>query len=268
MKLSFLPEEERVRQHDCREEEHSGSRFFHAAGEEFQERVGDDTAEDTARDTAEERDSRENQECRDGFRFVLPVDMCEASSHQNSDEDQSGSRDGETAGDGEDQRREKDAHEEKHADRHGRQSGPSSRFHAGSAFDVRRDRGVSAKRPEHRPQCVRKKDPVHARDRSVFFHESRLMAHADDRPERVENVHEEQNENERNQVFQICPDARKIHLSRDFHRISRHSENSGDLQSSESHCHERRDCHADQDCTGDFPNLQRPGKAEISRGTR
>ncbi len=185
---------------DC-QDIHDPVNALEVARERVDERIGNHAGHDAVRNRVAERHINDREERWDRLARVGPVDLGARGEHHVADDDQRRGRC--EAGDCEEDRREEDREGEERRARHGREARAAARHHARGGLDVGRRRGRAEQRADRGRDRVRAQRARDARELAVLVEEAALHRDADQRPERVEEVDEEEREHDDEEVERL-----------------------------------------------------------------
>jgi len=162
------------------------------AGEDFEQRLGDESERNAIRDREGQRNAQDDQEGRKGFIGGVLSDRAYAGDEAPREDERRGTHRMETAhvaADHFDQRHEEEREKKKHSRHHRAEPGASTRRDAGRRLDAGSHGRGSEKRSERGAGRVGEKRPARSLKLPVA-EKPGLRTHADQRADRVEQHHD------------------------------------------------------------------------------
>lgn len=191
--LQIQPNQENAAQHP-----HQDGNVLRPAADDGTQNEAQNPENNALRDAVGQQHYHHGHQRRKTLAEVRKVDMAQSPRHQKADDDQNRRRR---------KRRDqqKDRRKEQRRQKQPRRGdGGQPRFaafgHARRAFGERRDRRRTEGRPHDRPERVGDQRFLHIDQRAVLIRHPRLARDADQRAERVENIHKEQREEHHEEV--------------------------------------------------------------------
>lgn len=178
------------------------------AGDEIQQRPGDDADGDALRDAVRQGHGHDGQEGRDGIGRIVKVDLCHRAQHIEAHHDQGGSR--RKGRDGQEQGAEDHRQQEEDTGGHGRQAGAAALGDAGSALHVGGGGGSAQHGTGAGGDGIGQQRALDAGQTAILIQHIRLGGNADEGAQGVEQVHKEEGEHHGEEIQHV--QSGEVHL--------------------------------------------------------
>lgn len=234
--------------HDEQDGEHveRGVEALPVAAQHIDGHVGDDTTQNAVGDAIRERHHDDRDEGRDRLGVVVQLDVFDGRQHEQSHDDEHGSRG--SRRDGQEQRREEQRHHEAERRRQRREARAATLRHASGTLHVGRGGACAQAGARHGGYGIGHERLVQAGDGAVGAHHARLGAHANQRAHGVEHIDEEERQHHDHHVD--GEDVVKLKLAEDGRHRGRHVHHAMKRGEAHRHADERRGDDADEERAG------------------